>query len=1790
MSHDQTRYGYHRNHQKSELPRTNGIAAINNDIIAKSHSGRPLMDGTTQYETRTALAQFGDAPPQSRPVSGIYTPPVSLRSHHRTHSDSDDVITKYPGQQMYTTNIIGPSASIPEHLGSGGRSSHRNKYTTEAVDGGSMSRHYDVTTDESDRKKKETPWQPKVELLTYKPTFIDDPLEPGGSRDYNERLVGETDMTLSQQETVSDIDAKIMEMMRKRKTSQGGSRTPKTNVLPTKDSMKEIMNMPPERKKKSSHTEVKRLERNSVHGVPWETGRAGLERNDDKYEKDSSQLEKKLDKKRQKVTKTESAVQLVGYRRKDNLGVTPIPEESEMPAATIPQSSSQTFSTSSKPVFVPRTGSSRFGTDDTVSVNSSFEFRTSFSPPPPPPTINYPQQEPLSPTHDLVSQMKSDADYSACGSESLSSVAQGSSRHGSKDVGPSPSVFDPAEGRTVYRPNLEDTHLSDVAVFGKHFDPSQLTQDRMEANVGDLSTVGLNVPSPLKKKEGERGRKAREMQAGSGNDNLAFSSVGGSKQDRKDKSSSRSKSVSVSPNRRGKNENDPLSRKHDSSGSDHEKLSSWEMEVSTHASRHSSILSTPSRYKMGQFVQSFHEPVTEENNDVFTEDDITKGSMPDIYRPANTSGVSISPHRYSLRGVKEKTPDSGTSDEEKPRKKRSIGYSLGHKLSTSMKELFAKDKKSPTSRTTWHFETGMEGELYPAPSEPQLSVLTEQERKEILEDTEKVPRTRSTELILSPPNKSHSSTTNSGVATTTDSGNPLAHLFVPPSSVGMATDTIQGTPKGFYEERSVDGYTERSVDHSSSKKPSNVSSDDEYETASDTEEGYAKSAVNIITATTPTESEIRKAGYFTVGDTKQESQTGKTSPQTSLTGPQTGLSIAEHLPSSDSSHHQLPSSESAPILKTLDGITDKKAEKARKKDGKTEKSLENSGSNKDGSKKEKKLFGRFSKRIVIQRRTPSPKPGSPSDSISISSEQSSGRFSPSQRPRNVSSPSSSNAGVKSQPPNVDSTRRGSKTSVGSSNSPSGSFRGSGVGRNSPFSPGGRGSPKGILRGGHDSQLSPSGGRGSSSFRGGSTSPLRGSLRNSPGNQTTPTSGLNSARGSGFQRGISSPKPVGGLNSPQSSFQRGTGRGSPRGSTRSLQTPLEGQSSPSTKSPSPRTSMQLKVSKLSPVATRTQPSTTKVSNQGIRRQSESVVSPLSSGNQLGLSKQTQSGRQSNVQSAAGARPKPVRQAPPPPSPGATSANLRPLSRTISQTSTTSGDSVTSSPRQRKKGMSLTQSPLTPKRLSTVQVQERLNDEAVAGGNDTAAKEDDIETLMSSIGEKLAALSNTPSPGASNPLDNQTEFEIPPLLVETTPTSGALFSPTGSDDKVPTYVLTPSGDLRVQEEEKEGEDVGVPSEDVKDENVAVVTPEDSPAPVRRGLRPKTVISAFISGRGKKASTAATTKSKATGATAGGGSFRKGKANSSSAVSTSEGGRKSPLVPSNKQNSASSLSSVPPPKMPAGSSTKSQQRTSIAVPGLPPRGPSLRGKKSAGLGDEGSRSQSTVTIPTIRVSEARKSMRKVSSHSAVGTSLRNSRSNSLGSQSNLVRSSIRVTGKLKKNNPISPEHRKVSTLNRPKTDRPPSRGSAHSLPRNSTTVRKSVRRPVRVAPVAPNRASTHKPSTAVAPGDTRKISATNTMETRRTSVLSKSMRKTSTIRPQGETLNRNIATRSMRMTSSRKVSTLGTMPRSSVVTKLGGSSMSTGNIQMTPARKSMRKASSQKDVFDVFDQISADAKGKL
>ena len=1678
----------------------NGTAAVPTEhVVGKSHPAQS-MDGATEYESRTARLELNGA---STPT-GIASHSSPRRQHHRNYSDTND--SGYPLYDGQTANLIGPSNSIPEHLGSA-RSS-RQQFYAEETDGASMSRSYDVTPNQSDRsRKRDVPRHPNVELLTYKqhPETVGQGDEEGGGGSFQERFVGETDMTLSQQETASDIDAKIVEMMRKRKISAGTSRAPKTTVLPTKESMREVMNLAPERKKKSSRTETKRLERNSVHGVPWGTENkpVELEREDSAKRERDANLQKRLDKRRQKQAKQDAAIKLVGFKRVgDFCSSPPIPEEGEMTNQGMRQSSSLNFM-SSNAVAVPSNSSrSAEGGKGSISASSSFEFRSGFSP-----------------THTRVSPSRGVIEFGSPRGATSGGPTVVKQKLAATASVPVTSSFQNVDDRTVYRPNLAETHLSDVAVFGKHFDPSQLTQERMEMNVGDLSSVGLNQPSPLKKKGqrtlGETGR-GHEFASGS------------LKLERGSHWTPRSQSESVSPKRQGVGGGD-----------------SWE--VTAHAARHSSVLSTPSRYRMGRVLHNFRD-------DVFTEE-LPQGSMPDIFRPSK----SLSPSHRKTQGVKEGTPDSGTSDEEKPKKKRSIGYSLGRKLSSSMRELFSKEKRNPTSGTTWHFEGGGSG-LYPAPSEPQLSVLTEQERREILEETEVLPRTRSTEVVLSPQQPQQTSTP----ATTTGSsgGNPLAHLFIPPKGLSIGkegTDTKHNMPSGFYEERSVDAGP-------LSPRKSVGSDNAEYDTASDSEEGYVKSSVNIITSSPPPEAALIEAGYSTGREKGQDRgtspQTGLTTPQT---GPQTGLpTIVERSPPVDVfAGYEMPHSESAPIMKTLEGIVDKKSGKK----GKTSKSSSTSESVREtASKKEKKPLFRFTKsRTVVQRGTQSPRPASPLSlpgSKSVS-PRSSGRLSPSQRPGTKSSAPGGTGSKSANNNSAESTRRGSKTSLGGgepSSSPGGGFRG---GQISSFSPGGRGSPRG-------------------SFRGGAVSPLRSSIRS-----TTSATGIPGGLNSGKGRGAGSPTPKGSTRSPRGSIQGGSPRSSGRGAKNS---PPSGGVSPGLKTPSPRASTQLNASKrLSPVVTRRQPPSASATpgSKGKRRLSEPVVTPPLSVGGSSFSR-SPSERHSNVSIGSY---KPVRKAPPPPikvsqqkTPGEAHASL---SRTSSKASTSSS---TSSPRQRKKGVALSESPLSPRRLSAVLMEKEAA--AIASGDgevfsDKKPKEqDETEKLMISIREKLASLSeNTPPDEDLNPLDHQSTFEVPPPPQKTTPTATP-FSPTGLEAKVPTYKLTPTGELKIEGEEeeeekkKEGEKKEV-DEVEEEEFTAALTPGSN----RRGLRPKTVISALIGGgRGKKKGSVA---SKDTS----GGSFRKGKANTLSAESTTETKTKA---------AASSSPRAVPKQLAASSSGKPPQKGGVLA-GLPPRGPpSVRGNKS-GSKIGGGRSQSTIVVPTIKVSETRKSTRKASSAAAVGMAtsggLRSSRGNALGSQASLVRSSIRVSSKLKKNNPMSPEHRKISSLGRQKGggERPPSRGSMHSLPRNSTAARVSTRRPARVAPVAPGRAPSRKVSTGS--NENRKTSvATTNLDTRRTSVLSKSLRKTSVPRSATEeSLNRSVATRSMRMPSSRRVSTLGTMPRSSVVSKVAGGNLQASSAAMGVgsgvARKSMRKVSSQtKDVFDAFDKISADAQGKL
>ena len=89
--------------------------------------------------------------------------------------------------------------------------------------------------------------------------------------------------------------------------------------------------------------------------------------------------------------------------------------------------------------------------------------------------------------------------------------------------------------------------------------------------------------------------------------------------------------------------------------------------------------------------------------------------------------------------------------------------------------------------------------------------------------------------------------------------------------------------------------------------------------------------------------------------------------------------------------------------------------------------------------------------------------------------------------------------------------------------------------------------------------------------------------------------------------------------------------------------------------------------------------------------------------------------------------------------------------------------------------------------------------------------------------------------------------------------------------------------------------------------------------------------------------------------------------------------------------------------------------------------------------------------------------------------------------------------------------------------------------------------------------------------------------------------TLRPQSATTTRgSAATRSMRLSradSRRKIIGTGTLPRTSTLTrKATPPSSVAGSVQSSPARLSMRRTQSGKDVFAVFDQISAEAQGSM
>ena len=1532
----------------------------------------PLANGTSPAQNASLLVQFGNGP-----VHHNGSVALNETGHHHSNPDTKQFRSSSPGQlhgqrhRRHSDDIIpvtssadtaiNPSFSVQNHLSS------VNSETT--TDGAIQSRAYNVSNPDSKSRSS------NVKLVTYKP--LADP-EQDMLADREARR--EAEMTQSQQEFATDLDAKVKALYHTRKVSDHKPRMPKTQTPPTKADLKSIMNMKPESGRKVAKSTPKRLPQNTVHGVPWDI--------DSRMQPEVTQRARDdahLINKHQKLNKSKSDIQLVSYRRVEISP--PIPEE-EPEDVEVGQDDKET----------PKSQRRQLKTSGSTSTTSSFEFRSS---------VSY-SGYPLSPTQETVEQMDLDSSHTANStSRKFEKFIIGDEDSYENDE--YSNIPKKEQGEVIFRHDLADTHLDDVTVFGQHFDPSQLTQERMEDNTGDLSMVGLNAPQlrPLKAKRGEK----QDAE-------LTVPSPASLKLAQKKKA--RAQSESASPKRGGlwkKNkpemESDSLRTallKYKDSSNTNEPY--WERDMPGSVSLPASALCTPTRTRMHHISYQYKD---------YPQRGIDDSSMPELFRPS-----------ASFHG-KEKTPDSGTSDDERPRKRHSIGFALGRKFA-SMRDLFGtKEKRSPVKRTSWFFS----GPLSHAPSEPSVSTLTEKERKDMLEDVEIMPGSMRGIIPRRQPqwNKKQQSI----------DGNPLGHLFIPPKSqsdVSPAGASHVTSPNAPHLKPSADGFEERSVDMPSSdqQKVMRQGSNSEQEMASESDGGFVTSSVSIHVVKSPLspDSALKKAGYFT-DSPSEDAQIQKMSGED---GAQCGTSL--------STSEKMPSSGSKLSKDKVDSKLTKKGKAKQKPLSAKAKEKDKVASSKKQEpqkvKEERSSFGRFSKeRTGIHTKSSSPRSISPANS-SLSSG--------------------------SRPP---------------------SFRSS-ANRQQPSSTTVDGAMGSKVKGKGDAAVDVS------------NSPFQRSYRG--GNKPSPSG---SGRGSGLQPPSSVITSTSHSRSPPSEKKGSpTSRAisSPRGSYKSvLTTPTI-----SRKTSSPKTSV---ASANPPEMSHLKPSPT-----AIRRRSSA---PTTSTSPLLSRKQPESK----------AKRTPVRPAPPPPlslnNPPSAAA---PISRTSSQASPKSASS-SSTPRQRRKGISLPESPISPKKGlgSEPSVPPSIGEEANTENRKTST--DHVQKLLTTVGEKLAPLSVSPEPPDPS---SETEFK-----------------------RLPTPEIQ-------------------------------VSSEDISAPAMGGLRPKHVMSTFsgsnLKNSGKKLpakeSTAKTkvkkksvetTEAAKTNKTSISGSLKK-KESQPSAASSKSSGRKLSL---------SSLKSLTSGKKPAPTVSSK----------LPPLPPGMRKVKSESGRD---RSASTVAVPSIRVNELRKSVRKMSA----ATIPESSKTLSLSpTRQSAVRSSIKVTGKLKKNNPMSPEHRKVSSLPRLKGDDPKS-SPLHATIRPSSrqgTLNRSVRKPTRVAPVAPGRmpgrAASQKAS--VSAGNLNRDSSAPDMNTkRRYSAGNKSMRKMSgSIQPKssvaGGTLNRGIANRSIRMSSSRKVSTMGTLPRSSVVSRLG-TSVTTGNLQSSIARKSYKKTSSAKDIFAAFDEISNEAKGQM
>ena len=237
-----------------------------------------------------------------------------------------------------------------------------------------------------------------------------------------------------------------------------------------------------------------------------------------------------------------------------------------------------------------------------------------------------------------------------------------------------------------------------------------------------------------------------------------------------------------------------------------------------------------------------------------------RGSLPDLTSPSRSIGsdsLSTRSSRGSTRSSRDSTPDiMGLEGDAKTQRRgsKSKRGSLTRRLSQSIQNLVrdskrgkvqgevARNNPGPTLLSFRKLSTDdspVFGDgLVSARSELQLAAMTDRERKDMLEDTEVVPRAYSLECLL-PQHKDRS----------TDK---------PPHE--------QSIDRPLYQERSVD-FEERSVDGpriTRPPKPTIVpqdSSDSEYETCSDSESigGFGHPSISIISQ--PSDDLSSEVGY-----------------------------------------------------------------------------------------------------------------------------------------------------------------------------------------------------------------------------------------------------------------------------------------------------------------------------------------------------------------------------------------------------------------------------------------------------------------------------------------------------------------------------------------------------------------------------------------------------------------------------------------------------------------------------------------------------------------------------------------------------------------------------------------------------------------------------------------------------------------------------------------------------------------------------------------------------------------